>query len=155
VGVSTWVYPRTRADGEIGADSTSSPEFDLSQLKALRSLEVGNLVPARHAIVMEVFSTITSPVFSELVIVIGAGSVSDSRPAVELFEASRKMSQIRPFKLVFLIVDPDVFQEESRREWERDLYSVDARRLLDFLDSPPTIRTVRSTNDSGTRPLIR
>ena len=154
-GCSNMGYPRTRADGEIGVDSISSPEFDLSQLKALRSLEVGNLRPTRHAFVMEVFSTITSPVFSELVIVIGAGSVSDSRPAVELFEALRTMSQIRPFKLVFLIVDPDVFQEESRREWERDLYSMAARRLLDFLDSPPIIRTVRSTNDSGTRPLIR
>jgi hypothetical protein len=109
-------------------------------------------MPARHAIVMEVFSAITSPVFSELVIV---DPVAHLQTQVKLFETLRTMSQVRPFKLVFLLVDPDGFQEESRREWERDLGLVVARGLLDFLDSPPTVRSVRPAKDSGTYPLIK
>jgi len=57
------------------------PEFDLSQLEALRSLQIGiwgaafQPAGARHP-VMEVFSTITSPVFSELVIVLENSQVA-------------------------------------------------------------------------------
>ena len=118
VGISAWVYLRIRVDGETGVGPIPSPEFNLSPLKALRSLEVRNLMPARHAFVMEIFSTITSPIFSELVIV---GLVAHLRTEVKLFETLRTMSRVMPFKLVFLLVDPDVFQEKSRRELERDL----------------------------------
>jgi hypothetical protein len=96
VGVSAWAYLRIRVDGETGVDSTPSPEFNLSPLKALRSLEVGNLMPARHAIVMEVFSAITSPVFSELVIV---DPVAHLQTQVKLFETLRTMSQVRPLQI--------------------------------------------------------
>jgi hypothetical protein len=92
---------------------------------------------------MEVFLTITSPMFSELVIVIGVKAVTYLPLDVPLFETLRMMNGVRPFKLVFLLVDPDLFWGEVRRKLERALDSVAARGLLDFLGSPPTIRTAR------------
>ena len=156
---SAWACLWIRADSTTGIHSTSLPEFNLSQLKVLRSLEVGDWAfsyqPTRHTIVMEVFSTIASPVFSELVIVTGTSTVAHLPSQVKFFETLRIMSEVRPFKLVFLLVDPDLFQEEARRNLTEVLESVATRGFLGFLDSPPTIRSVRSANDSGTRPLIR
>jgi hypothetical protein len=92
---------------------------------------------------MKIFSTITSPVFSELVILIGANAVTDSPSGDPFFETLRTMNGIRPFKLVFLLVAPDPSWGEARRKLEEALDSVMARGLLDFLDSPPTIRSGR------------
>ena len=91
--------------------------------------------------VMEVFSTITSSVFSELVIVIGGNSTTYLPSEIPLWETLRTMNQIRPFKLVFLLAVLDLFQEEARRKLEGPLDSMAARGLLKFLDSPPIIRT--------------
>jgi len=94
----------------------------------------------RHTAVMGVFSTITSPVFSELVIVIGGHVVTFLPRDAALFETLRKMNEIRPFKLVFLPDAPEYRQEKVRRELAEALDSVAAEGLLDFLDSPPTVR---------------
>jgi len=89
---------------------------------------------------MEVFSTITSPVFFELVIVLAGSDMVYSRWKY-MFETLRAMSEVRPFVLVFLLEVPDFSQgEESRRKLARALDLVTAEGLLDFLDSPPTIR---------------
>jgi hypothetical protein len=90
---------------------------------------------------MEVFSTITSPAFFELVILIRAFRLGSVPFYVTLFETLRTMSEVRPFKLVFLLVDPDPFLWEAPRKLEGVLDSVTASGLLDFLDSPPTIRS--------------
>jgi hypothetical protein len=92
---------------------------------------------------MEVFSTITSPVFSELVIILGANAITELPPEVKLFETLRTMSRARPFKLVFLLVAQDLFQGEAQRRLAGTSNSVAARGLLDFLASPPTIRIAR------------
>ena len=147
VSSSAWVYLRIRADHETGVDSLPFPTFDLSHLKVLRSLEVGDWTvdfrPARHTAVMEVFSTITSPVFSELVIIIGAKAVTYLPSDVLLFETLRTMNKIRPFKLVFLLADPDLFWGSVRRKLRRALDCATTGGHLDFLDSPPTIRSTR------------
>ena len=57
-----------------------------------------------------------------------------------LFEALRAMNDIRPFKLVFLFLVLDRFQEEARRKLAEALDSVAAKGYLDFLDSPPAVR---------------
>jgi hypothetical protein len=100
---------------------------------------------------MEVFSTIAPPVFFELVIVVGIDAAAYLPSHVSLFETLRTMSVVRPFLLVAL----DLSLEDARQELAEALDSVTARGLPDFLDSPPTIRTVRFTNDGGTRPFIR
>ena len=125
----------------------SSLEFNLSQLKVLWSLEVGgwgyDFAPTRHTIVTEVYSTITSPAFSELVIIIGADEAAFLPSGVKLFETLRTMNGIRPFKLVFLLVAPDSSLGKARRILAGALDLVTARSLLNFLDSPPTIRSGR------------
>ena len=86
---------------------------------------------------MEVFSTITSAAFSELVIALGRHETG-LPCGLAFFEALRMMNVVRPFKLVFLL-EVSCFLE-SRWELKEALVSVTARGLLDFLDSPPTIR---------------
>jgi hypothetical protein len=92
---------------------------------------------------MKMFSTITSPVFSELIILIGANDAAYLPTEVPLFRTLRAMNEVRPFKLVFLLVDIDLFQGEARRMVAGALNSVTARGLLDFLDSPPAIRNAQ------------
>jgi hypothetical protein len=82
-------------------------------------------------------------VFSELIIIIGVNVVTSLPSEVRLFETLRRMNGLRPFKLVFLLVDPDSPPGEARRKLEGALDSVAAKGLLDFLDSPPTIRSAQ------------
>ena len=89
---------------------------------------------------MEVFLTITSPVFSELVIVLGVKTAAHLLSEVTLFETLRTMNKARHFKLVFLLVAMDSRREKTRRKLVGSLDSAAASGLLDFLDSPPTIR---------------
>ena len=87
--------------------------------------------------VMEVFSTITSPVFSELVVALAL--FETCLPwALLFFEALRTMNKVRPFKLVFLLEVLDFW--EAQQELAEALESATAKGLLDFLDSPPTVR---------------
>ena len=96
-------------------------------------------MPARHHIVIKAFSTITSPVFSELVILVDANAVPYLRSEVKLFETLRTMAGVQPFKLVFSLTDLDSFGGETLRKLAEALSSVIARGLLDFLGSPPII----------------
>jgi hypothetical protein len=147
VSSSAWAYLWIRADGKLGFRTFLPPKLNLSQLKVLRSLEVGDwgtdFRPARHHTVMGIFATITSPAFSELVIIIEAVGVARLPSEVKLFETLRTMNGVRPFKLVFMLVVPDSSREETRRELAGALDSVTARGLLDFLGSPATFRSSR------------
>ena len=98
---------------------------------------------------MKVFSTITSPVFSELVIVIAGHAIIGLPWEVTFFETLGTMSETRPFKLVFLLEDSDFDQREAPRELTEALDSVVAKGFLDFLDSPPTIRRARAPLQGG------
>jgi hypothetical protein len=89
---------------------------------------------------MEVFATITSLVFSELALVIVDDAMLHLPHEVTLFETLREMNALRPFKLVFLLNVPDISRREARRKLAEALDSVAEMSLLDFLDSPPTIR---------------
>jgi len=89
---------------------------------------------------MEVFSTITSPTFSELVIVIGPRQSSHVHRDVSMFEMLRAMNEVRPFKLVFSLEVSDLARPGARLDLARGLEFVTAKGLLNFLDSPPTIR---------------
>ena len=89
--------------------------------------------------VMEAFSTITSPVFSELVIIYSGSTINYLPRQGTLFRMLRKMGEIRRFKLVFLFEAWDA--RGARRELEKLVDSISARGILDFLGSPPTFRT--------------
>jgi len=92
----------------------------------------------RHPFVMGVFSTIASPAFSELVVIIG-GPMAYLPQNVTFFETLRKMHEVRSFKLGFLLEVPDRWN--SQRGLARVLNLVTAKGLVNFLDFPPTIRT--------------
>lgn len=85
---------------------------------------------------MEMFSTITSPVFSELVIVLEGNPILYLPEELELVKTLRKMNEVKPFKLVFSLEVPRL------SKWQivavLDLVAVDG--LFNFLDSPPTVR---------------
>jgi len=92
---------------------------------------------------MEVFSTITSPVFSELVIVLTSRDV-DYLHWGGLFRTLRAMNEDRPFKLVFFLEGLHFSLGEARRKLARALDSMITKGLFDFLDSSPTIRSTQS-----------
>jgi hypothetical protein len=59
-----------------------------------------------------------------------------------LFETLRTMSKARPFKLVFLLQLPRPPSRGDQQRFELTLAAVTEKGLLDFLDSPPIIRSV-------------
>jgi len=89
--------------------------------------------------------TITSPVFSELVIVIAGYAVAYLLQDATLFETLRKMNEMKPFKLAFLPEGSDFYQEKARQELVGALDSVTSEGFLDFLTSPPTIRWAQAS----------
>ena len=89
---------------------------------------------------MEIFSTIASPVFSELVLNLRDEQIAHLPSQLAPFEALRMANEIRPFKLVFFLVATDSSLGEARRKLARTIDLVTVKRLLNFLDSPPTIR---------------
>jgi len=91
---------------------------------------------------MDVFSTITSPIFSELVVVVDGDEISDIASDFTFFDALRMMKEVRPFKLVFSseFLPSLVYVEQAQRRLVEALDRVNAEGLLDFLDSPSTIR---------------
>ena len=86
---------------------------------SLRSLQVGGWVwrtelrTTHHATVMKTFSTITSPAFSELIIVFQeSGIMADLLPELALFQTLRWMNKIMPLKLVILLESMGHLQED-------------------------------------------
>ena len=97
-----------------------------------------------HTAVRKLLSTITSPVFFEVVVVFAGDLVSHLPLKTTLFEGLRKLDEVRPFKLVFLFEGSYHGAGDARSVLERSLDPVIEEGLLDFLDSPPTIRIARS-----------
>ena len=102
-----------------------------------------------NSIVTEVFSTITSPIFSELVVVLSGEVISCLSHEVTLFQTLCEMHKVRPFELVFLFEGPCSIQRggrwesvEARCPLKEALDYVSSKGFLDFLNSPPTIRTI-------------
>jgi hypothetical protein len=101
---------------------------------------VGGCSPNLNTTVMEIFSTITSPVLSELVIVHSGKLATALHHDVTLFETLRQMNEVRPFKLVFSLEIPNPYLVVPLQKLVEALDLATAKGLLDFLDSPPTIR---------------
>jgi len=86
---------------------------------------------------MEVFSTITSPVFSELVIVLEHDEIADLHSDIRLFETLNRMNEVRPFALVFLvIVGKEHYRQKGVLERLEDaISSAAAKGFIGSLDS--------------------
>jgi len=103
---------------------------------------------------MEVFSTIRSPVFSELVVVLTGNAAACLPQEAMLFETLRKMKEARPFELVFSFEGPCFVWRrglwepaEARCKLREALDFVVSKGFLKFLDSPPTIRLTTQPHD--------
>jgi len=95
---------------------------------------------------MDVFSTITSPVFSELVIVLERYEIDGLLSDVELFElldeTLGRMNEVRPFTLVFLVKAEESYcrQTDVLERLEDAIILATATGLFNFLDSQPVVR---------------
>jgi len=107
----------------------------------------------RYAIITEVFSTITSPVFSELVIILHPDEFT-VLSNVTFFETLCRMNQVRPFTLVFLvkIKDSCCIRTELLQKFGDAIFSATAKGLFNFLDSQPIIHTGEQTPEWGIWP---
>ena len=88
------------------------------------------------------FSTITSPVFSKLVIVLDGDLRAHLPPGILLCEGLRELNRVRPFKLVFLFEGPDS-GGNARHALASSIPSHTGIGDLDFLYSRPTVRVPR------------
>ena len=93
--------------------------------------------------VVDMFSTIASPVFFELIVVLWYDQFAYLPSDTRFFEILRVMSEIRPFKLVLLLQVSCSPSRERRRRFEKATELLIERELLAFLDSPVTIRVVQ------------
>jgi len=89
---------------------------------------------------MEIFSTITSPVFSDLVFIILRDQFPHLLSDVTFLETLRMMTAVRPFKLAFVLKTPHYSSMDETQNLRSALATVVATGLLNFLDSPPTLR---------------
>ena len=92
---------------------------------------------------MEAFSTITSPVFSELIVVIWYEQFTSLPSDIAFFKTLSMMNEVRPFKLGFLLQVHSPPSREGRLRLERAVESLTETGRLDFLNSPTTIRVVQ------------
>jgi len=91
---------------------------------------------------MDVISTITSPVFSELVIVLERYEIVSLLSDVELFETLGRMYEVRPFTLVFFLKAEGSHcrRADVLERLEDAIILATATGLLNFLDSQPVVR---------------
>lgn len=98
------------------------PASDLSNVKSLRSLEIEftlTSVARRYrdetSTLEGLLSTVTSPVFSDVVIILRRGIINDAEfLQCTLFRVVRNMYRVKPFRLTF-------WQERSPRDGEDDV----------------------------------
>ena len=64
---------------------------------------------------MDVISTVTSPVFSELVFLLEEDTIARLPLDDDLFETIRAMYEVRSFELVFFLVVSNPFRVEARQ----------------------------------------
>ena len=100
--------------------------------------------------VMEAFSTIASPMFSELVIISTDYPTHCLPQEAVLFNTLHKMYEVKPFKLVFLLEVSDT--SDVMQELVDALELVTMKGLLGFLNSQPTIRTMQAEHSGWDSP---
>jgi len=84
--------------------------------------------------------TITSPAFSEVVIVLGDGAINDTWFFQHwLFDVVRTMHEVKPFRLVFCLEVWEGVREYTVGRLKRHINAEAAEGGLDFLPCPPVI----------------
>jgi len=117
--------------------------FDLSHLRSLRCLEVtassmSKAYQEATRLIHEIFSTIKSPVFSEIVLVFQRPDLY--RPYFIPFDMFRQMHSERKFRLVFSLEVAKRHKDLGLQVMELRMGYEVAQERLDFLENPPTLR---------------
>lgn len=81
--------------------------------------------------------------FSELVFVVWYDQFVHLLSDAMFFGTLRAMYEVRRFNLGLLVQVPHPTSRERRERFELALAAVTDKGLLDFLDSPPTVRLVQ------------
>ena len=118
---------------------------DLSKNRSLRSLEIigKNIWGEYHVPALRPFrnllSTITSPVFSEVVIVLQDGSIRNGYSFEHLLSVVRGTYEVKPFCLIFCLEIWEGYREDATKRLRSHINAEAARGWLDFLPCPPII----------------
>ncbi|KAF9645693.1 hypothetical protein BDM02DRAFT_3189480 [Thelephora ganbajun] len=146
---------RFRLEKSLYSLSVSHQNFDLSRNTVLRSLEVrAGLDPwVFTRALKELLLTITSPVFSEIVVVFSEEEVQ--WPPLGLAEALRGIYQVRAFRLAFCLETVEWVEAENLRALTSTTQADVANGFYDFLPCPPVVfsRTVAKLNRHVVEPL--
>lgn len=119
--------------------------FDLSKNRSLRSLEISlkdipQCPDLALIFLMDILSTITSPVFSDLVIIFEDKAARYVHLLYHtLFSMVRRMYEVRPFRLVFRLEIRGGDHEETARMLKECIDAQVVRGELWFLPCPPVI----------------
>ena len=119
----------------VGSRGSTLQTFDLSNNRSLRSLEIDlaalTVVKQYYCdnlrLIMDLLSTITSPVFSEVVIILPDKVVRDPNLQNTLFPVVRGICETRPFCLIFRLGKLS-WDAEYDRERLKETISVEAAK---------------------------
>jgi len=119
--------------------SGSSQGFDLSRNTALRSLEVRASPRLREygTTLKKLLPTITSPVFSEIVVIFSENEVRRLPPG--LAKALHEMYKIRKFRVAFCLETIERFEAHNLRLLTSEIEVGALKGSLDFLPCPPSV----------------
>ena len=88
----------------------------------------------------DLLPTITSPVFSDIVIVVESGTIQNPHPSSHVsFELMRHLYEVKPFRLVFCLEVWDGDREVALRRLKEYIDGEAAKGVLEFLPCPPLI----------------
>ena len=127
-------------------------DFDLSRLRSLRSLEVtaSSILRIRRntpSLLCDITSTITSPVFSEVILVFQRLDLYC--PNHIPFDMLRQMHSKRKFRLVFCLEAAKKYRDHGREVMLRKVSLGPTYQPLDFLTSRPTFETSERNSWTG------
>ena len=141
-GVSTVINCLTHQPTGTGYRDSIRRTFDLSNNRSLRTLEVEiALTDSGYAMgfLEDLLSTITSPVFSDVVIILQDIIVHRDIPLNALFRAVRDMCEVKPFRLVFRLGKLPLDGEGNREKLKGLIEAEAAKGGLGPLLHPPVI----------------
>jgi len=118
--------------------------FDLSNNRTLRSLEIEIILTSnrrwddRVGFLGDLFSTVTSPVFFDVVVILQVSIISDPNFLQStLFRAVRDMCEVRPFRLVFWLGRSSQDREDDMERLKEMIGVQAAEGRLGPLPDPP------------------
>ena len=132
-----WDPPNARSDVVL---LVSSQYLNLSSNTVLRSLEIraGSIV-SRSQVIKELLSSITSPVFSEIVVVFSEEDEYRSWGLAQLAQVVCEMYGIKKFRLAFCLEVLEEWRVQNLRLLTKETEDAVARGNFDFLPCPLSV----------------